>query len=71
MFHSHSYAIGDHVVLTRELSNKEGTFDAGHEFEIIDLYERHGVPLYDLRDSGLRLLGGASADDFTYADASQ
>ena len=67
MFHPHSYKVGDHVKLTSEISTKEGTYDAGHEFEIIDFYERHGVALYDLRDSELHLIGGASADDFEYA----
>lgn len=66
MFHPHSFRLGDHVKITRELSNTEGTFDAGHEFEIIDFYERHGTPLYDLRDADLHLLGGVSYDDISY-----
>jgi hypothetical protein len=66
MFHPHTYNVGDHVVLTHELSNKEGTFDAGHPFQIIDMYVRHGAVLYDLRDSGLHLIGEVTADDFSY-----
>ena len=66
MFHPHSFRIGDHVKINRDLSNDEGTFDAGHEFEIIDLYVRHEAPLYDLRDAQLHLLGGVSYDDISY-----
>ena len=46
MFHPHSYRVGDHVKITRDLANDEGTFEAGHEFEITGMYERHGVPLF-------------------------
>jgi hypothetical protein len=30
------------------------------------MYVRHGAVLYDLRDSGLHLIGEVTADDFSY-----
>jgi hypothetical protein len=66
MFHPHSYRVGDHVKLTRALANDEGTFEAGHEFEITALYERHGVPLYDLRDRDLNLLTEVPFEDLSW-----
>lgn len=67
VFHPHSFGIGDHVKINRELSNKEGTFDAGHEFEIIEMYARNGMDLYDLRDSDLNLLGEVPFEDISWA----
>jgi hypothetical protein len=66
MFTPRSFSIGDHVKINRDISNSEGTFGAGHEFEIIDLYERHGEVLYDLRDRDLRLLGKVEFADLSW-----
>jgi hypothetical protein len=48
---------GDHVRLTAPLQNHEGTFSAGHEFEVIDVGVRDGDWIYELRDRNLNLLG--------------
>ena len=48
---------GDHVRLTAPMQNHEGTFSAGHEFEVIDIGVHGGDWTYDLRDRDLNLLG--------------
>lgn len=57
MFTPRSFRIGDHVKINAALSDKEGTFAAGHEFTIIDIHFRGDDVLYDLRDRDVRLLG--------------
>jgi hypothetical protein len=56
MFTPRTYAMGDHVKIDSELTNAEGTFAAGHEFEIIGIHFREGEALYDLRDHELHVL---------------
>jgi hypothetical protein len=48
--------MGERVKITSDLSNGEGTFGAGHEFEIIDVHARDEGVLYDLRDHESRIL---------------
>ena len=38
-------------------NSRTGTFSAGHEFEISDVYVRRGSFVYELRDSEQNLLG--------------
>jgi hypothetical protein len=66
MFTPRTFALGDHVKITCDISNREGTYGAGHEFTIIDLYERHGAFLYDLRDHEQRVLGEVPFDDIAW-----
>jgi hypothetical protein len=51
------FVVGDHVRITSDIANEEGTFQAGHEFEIFDLHIRSGEFVYDLRDRDLHELG--------------
>jgi hypothetical protein len=67
MFTPRTYAIGDRVKLTIDMSNQEGTFGAGHEFTIIDFYEKHGGVVYDLRDHEHHLLGEVPVADIAWA----
>ena len=56
MFTPRTFSIGDRVKINRDLSNREGMFGAGHEFEIVDLYARDGIAMYDLRDHESHML---------------
>jgi hypothetical protein len=47
------------------MSNKEGTFGAGHDFEIIDIHFRGADTFYDLRDRDLNLLGDVPFGDIS------
>lgn len=64
-FTPRNYRIGEHVRINRDFSNAEGTFSAGHEFEIMDSHVRHGEFVYDLRDRDLNILGEVPVDAFT------
>jgi len=66
MFTPRALSVGDHVTINSDLSNKEGTFGAGHEFEIIDIHYHGNDTFYDLRDRDLNLL-----DDVPFGDISR
>jgi hypothetical protein len=66
LFTPRTFALGDRVKITTDISNREGTYSAGHEFTIIDLYERHGSVLYDLRDHEQRVLGEVPFEDIAW-----
>lgn len=55
-FTARTLSIGDYAFIDQDISNEEGTFSAGTEFEIIDLRVRHGQTFYDLRDHNQNLL---------------
>jgi hypothetical protein len=59
------YSVGEHVRINQDLANSDGTFQAGHEFEISDMYVRHGSFVYELRDSEQNLLGDVEPALFT------
>ena len=67
MFTPRTFAMGDHIKIDRELSNREGTFAAGHEFEIIGIHAGEGGALYDLRDHELRVLLEVPFADISWA----
>lgn len=60
------YHLGDHVRITQDLSNANGTFAAGHEFEIIDQHVRHGIFVFDLRDRDLNILAEVESGYLSY-----
>jgi hypothetical protein len=60
-----THRLGELVRLNRDVSNAEGTFQAGHEFHIIDAHPHGNDFVYDLRDRDLNILGDVSADCFT------
>jgi len=62
MFTPHSYRIGDHVKITCDLESSEGTYVAGHEFEIISIHFHGENSTYDLRDRNQHLLGNVPFD---------
>ena len=56
---------GDYVRLRVALENREGTFGAGHRFEVITVhFGSHPEPTtYDLRDHDVHLLFDVPAED--------
>ncbi len=55
-FTPRTLSVGDYVTITSDISNAEGTFSAGTEFEIIDVRTHDGHAFYDLRDHEQNLL---------------
>ena len=70
MFTPRTLSVGDHVRINSDLSNAEGTFGAGHEFEIIDIHFRGSDTFYDLRDHDLNLLGDVPLGDISRTNSS-
>jgi hypothetical protein len=68
MYTPRSLSIGDHVTITCDLANADGTFATGHRFQIIDIHFHHGKTSYDLRDPELHVLGDVPAEDVVRAD---
>jgi hypothetical protein len=68
MYTPRGLSVGDHVTITRDLENAEGTFAAGHRFQIIDIHFHGGATQYDLRDHELHLLGDVPQEDVVRAD---
>ena len=64
-----THRLGERVRLNQDMSNADGVFQAGHEFNIIDAHPHGNDFLYDLRDRDLRILGSVSAAYFTRVDA--
>ena len=54
---------GAHVRLLQPASNDAGTFNAGHEFTIIEVHSGDDGDVYDLRDRDLNLLFGVAASE--------
>jgi len=67
MFTPRAFSEGDHVTINSDMSNKEGTFGAGHRFEIIEIHYHGDGAFYDLRDHDLNLLGRVPFGDLTRA----
>jgi hypothetical protein len=65
MFTPRTISVGDHVRINSDLSNADGTFGAGHEFEIIDIHFHGDDAFYDLRDHDLNLLGRVPFGDIS------
>jgi hypothetical protein len=65
MFTPRTLSVGDHVTINSAMSNKEGTFGAGHEFEIIDIRFHGEDAFYDLRDRDLNLIGNVPFEDIS------
>lgn len=63
MFTPRWLSVGDHVRISRDLANDEGTFGAGHEFMIIDVHYRGDDVFYDLRDHDLNRLSDVPSVD--------
>jgi len=63
MFTPRELAVGDHVKITVDLQNQEGTFGAGHRFRITEIHYHSSGKVYDLRDHELHLLGNVPEED--------
>jgi hypothetical protein len=59
------YEVGDRVRINQDLSNSLGTFQAGREFEIIDLHFKGNGILYDLRDHEQNVIGDVPSSNFS------
>ncbi|HTW84470.1 MAG TPA: hypothetical protein VMD91_10410 [Candidatus Sulfotelmatobacter sp.] len=69
MFTPREIDVGDRVTIVRPLSNKDGTFAAGHAFAVIDRRAHRDVWVFDLRDDDLNLLLDVPASDLAWAPA--